>query len=227
MRLFQVINVTSMNQYYLVMQLVEGGSWGEVRTGGELLGSTIEPMRLCRYAHQLARALCYLKSEHCVQHGDIKPANVFIDKKAGKVQLGDFGVSQWLRSVEGENSSGGSDAPGLGAVSEYGTPEFGPPMTLHRQGVSTTSMVLNHQNQQVRERAFAADVYALGLTLYCVLSGRLPGNPDRPDEYEQAKKSGRIDFPDVTPAPQDISDDVRQGNAPMRGPPVPLPCRSQ
>ena len=95
---------------------------------------------------QLASALAYVH-EHRVVHRDVKPDNVLITPD-GRVKLADFGISAPLKRRLLE-----WDDPGNAA----GTPGYMPP-------------------EQVRGRLGEArtDVYALGATLYELLTGHLP-----------------------------------------------------
>jgi serine/threonine-protein kinase len=92
-----------------------------------------------------------------VIHRDLKPANVFLISKDGRedfVKLLDFGLAQLGRP---------------GAVPEvpdkiYGTPEYMAP-EMARPNVPTDA---------------AADVYALGVLIYHMITGELPFQSDDP-----------------------------------------------
>src|SRR5487761_617907 len=81
-----------------------------------------------------------------VIHRDVKPSNCFLDSE-GRVKVGDFGLSKSLVS--------GAELTRTGAF--LGTPQFAAP-------------------EQVRGGAVtpATDVYAVGATLFCLLTGRGP-----------------------------------------------------
>ena len=83
-----------------------------------------------------------------ILHRDIKPANCFVDRD-GTVKIGDFGLSipTEARDVTALTSTGVF----------HGTPQFAPPERL--KGVAP----------DVR-----ADIYAVGATLYYLLTGRAP-----------------------------------------------------
>ena len=86
---------------------------------------------------------------HGVIHRDFKPANIFF-AASGEAKLGDFGVAHLV-------DLGATQTAGFIGTLAYMSPEqiSGAPLT------------------------FAADVYALGVTLFQALTGRLPfGGPD-------------------------------------------------
>lgn len=81
-----------------------------------------------------------------VVHRDVKPSNCFLDSE-GRVKVGDFGLSKSLISE--------AELTRTGAF--LGTPQFAAPEQV-RGGMVTQ----------------ATDVYAVGATLFCLLTGRGP-----------------------------------------------------
>ena len=103
-----------------------------------------------------------------VVHRDLKPENIVITAGGG-VKLLDFGIAR-LGESRGRTKTG----TGMGTV-DYMAPE----QFLDAKGVDSR-----------------ADVYALGLTLYEMLAGRLPwGAADSEFEVMSRKKEGRIPPP--------------------------------
>jgi len=129
---------------YLVMELLPGGSL-EDWLGGERL-DRLDIERILDVALQLARALDYAHRNGIV-HRDIKPANIHYDHATGQVKMMDFGIAAIERGASPENRY--SDVAG--------TPSHMAPELIRGQGATERS-----------------DLYALGVVLYQLLSGRLP-----------------------------------------------------
>jgi len=123
---------------------------------GESLDKKIEREKGMDYREAIAigvQACRALETAHSasVVHRDIKPANLFLSAD-GKLKLLDFGVAKAAFSVE-------TDGEGLNIV---GTPEYMAP-------------------EQARGEADQrSDLYALGVVLFELLSGRLPHEAESP-----------------------------------------------
>jgi len=139
---------TSEGQLYFVMEFVEGMDIHRyLRENG---GSISQEYALSITAHVLD-ALEYAHSRGIV-HRDIKPANVLLNTE-GQVKIADFGLAKILN--EGDEH----DAPALTMSNvALGTPDFVAPEAL--EGDSRP----DHR----------ADLYAVGVMLYQMLTGRMP-----------------------------------------------------
>ncbi len=121
-------------------------------------------------AVQLSSALSYAH-ERGVIHRDIKPANIYFDAGTGVAKLLDFGIAG-INSHSGESSERG----GLVA----GTPTYMAPEQIAGEA------------QDAR-----CDLYALGVLLYRLLSGRLPF--DEANLSEQMARVMRTPPPPLEP----------------------------
>ncbi len=123
------------------------------------------------YIRQVAEALIYVH-DHNRLHLDVKPGNIMIEA-SGRTVLIDFGVSKQYDAALGENTT-----------------------TL--LGYSPGYAPLEQMEGDVRQFLPATDVYALGATLYFLLTGKTPPSASR-----------RINE-DMPPLPADISAATRQ-----------------
>jgi serine/threonine-protein kinase len=132
---------------FLAMELVEGKPLREVIPRGGLPLSLV-----CRYGAQIARALAFAH-ERGVVHRDLKSANVMITPE-GRAMVLDFGLAKRFRDAGKEDRRD----PGLTATGMIlGTPNYLPPEILMGGSADGRS-----------------DIWALGVLLYEMTSGRLP-----------------------------------------------------
>ena len=111
-----------------------------------------------------ARAVQYVHDLNLV-HRDIKPDNVLITKK-GVIKVTDLGVAKFLDEDFSLTQTGNS----------VGTPFYMPP----------------EQARNAKEADARSDIYALGCTLYCTLTGRPPFTGATLLELIQSKESGKF-----------------------------------
>ncbi len=132
----------------------------EGRTLGDLFGEGKTPRReLVRMLEDVARAVAFAHSKKVV-HRDLKPANVLVDRE-GRVVLTDFGLARAERF--------GTRLTHTNAV--LGTPAY---------------MAPEQVDGKAKELGPKADVYALGVMLFEILTGRLPFDARTPGRlYEQ------------------------------------------
>lgn len=138
----------AVNQrYYLMMDFIDGPTLEELAVH---YGKPLEEKQCLAWMEQIGSAL---KSLHRVGivHRDIKPDNIKIRSDNKNAMLLDFGLT---KKVE--------EAGGYGTISISGTTRFG---------------TLGYAPENPRERESPerrSDIYALGMTLYRLLSGRDP-----------------------------------------------------
>jgi len=143
-KLFEVIDPPGSQYMMLVMEYMEKGAVME--TKGQSGFSTFPEAVALDYFRQVCAGLDYLHY-NCVVHGDLKPENLLLTA-SGQIKIGDFGSSRVI-----------SDKHASSKVSC--TPAFQPPEAILAGSTA-------------REDPFAADVWALGVCLYCFVFGRLP-----------------------------------------------------
>ena len=139
---------TPVEGHYMVMEYVDGVALGEI------LDAQLEHGVVCSLASQVLSALAHVHA-HGVLHRDIKPDNIMITRLPdGELQakLTDFGIAASLSQDMNVTEDGS------GVV--VGTPAFMAPEQVQQCGVYGPAL----------------DLYALGTTLYRVLSGKLPFN---------------------------------------------------
>jgi serine/threonine protein kinase len=144
--LLEVINDPKATKIYIVLELIEGSTIGRVKRE-DLSCTLVKPTILAEYCIQLARGLVYIHANQ-VSHRDIKPENVLVEAMTGRVVFADFGVSQFFKPSEGKLV--------VGAM--HGTKLFmAPELFADGEGAGP-----------------AVDVWALGVTIFGLLVGRLP-----------------------------------------------------
>ena len=144
---------------WLVMECVEGQTLRELLAAGPL-----EPARALALAGELCAALQYAHARGVV-HRDVKPENVLLDA-AGHAKIADFGLAKLL-----------------------GEPAALVSLTASQQVLGTLRYMAPEQLDRPLEVDHRADLYALGVVLYEMLTGEVP--------------MGRFDLPSVrlrTPA---------------------------
>jgi serine/threonine-protein kinase len=145
--------------FFLALEFVEGASLREVIALGRL-----ELGRSLHIARQMAGALQRAHSLKIV-HRDLKPENVMLVERDGDpdfVKVLDFGIAKVQMGELGTNDRAGPEQNVLTqAGMVYGTPEYMAPEQALGQPVDAR-----------------ADLYALGIIMYEMLTGRRPFEAD-------------------------------------------------
>jgi serine/threonine protein kinase len=150
-----IVQIFDFGQYqschYLVMEYIDGTNLRAEIDRRLAEGESFTPDEILQLMSQVASALDYAHQQGIV-HRDIKPANILIDAQ-GRPILTDFGLVM-LRDRASHATLGRS----------FGTPEYiAPEQAIDSRAASPQS-----------------DIYALGVILYEMVTGRLPFEAESP-----------------------------------------------
>ena len=137
------------NTHYYEMELIDGTDLTKiVRERGPL------PIpEACEYIRQSALGLQHAFEKGLV-HRDIKPSNLIVSRNTGIVKLVDLGLARLMEPEDNDYETGRITQEGF----VIGTPDFlAPEQARNPMGVD-----------------IRADIYALGGTLYYILTGKVP-----------------------------------------------------
>jgi serine/threonine-protein kinase len=131
--------------HYIVMEFLQGRTLGALIRQEWGAGHALTLPRVATIVDQIASALDDAH-QHGLVHRDVKPANIFVDDR-DRVTLTDFGIAKAAAETERLTQTGVS----------IGTPEYMSPEQARGEEVDHRS-----------------DVYALGIVVYQMLTGRVP-----------------------------------------------------
>jgi serine/threonine protein kinase len=146
--------------FYFLMEFVDGVNLRQLLQAGRV--SAREALAI---VPQICDALQFAHDQGIV-HRDIKPENILLDRR-GHVKVADFGLAKII-----EFDSGRADLPGS---AEIGGAQQDPTGVM-----GTPNYMAPEQAEHPAEVDHRADIYALGVVFYQMLTGDLPGKRIEP-----------------------------------------------
>jgi len=139
--------------YFILMEFVDGLNLAQLMKAGR-----VEAREALAIVPQICDALQYAHDQGIV-HRDIKPENILLDRQ-GRVKVADFGIAKVVAAVCDPIRSGDTPVPGNQTLAGkvIGTPQYMAPEQIEHPGA------VDHR----------ADIYALGVVFYQMLTGELP-----------------------------------------------------
>ncbi|MCL4180620.1 MAG: protein kinase [Verrucomicrobia bacterium] len=155
--------------YFFLMEFVDGLNLRRLLHAGR-----VSPREALAIVPQICDALQYAHDQGIV-HRDIKPENILLDRR-GRVKVADFGLAKIMTDslaiLPGTLSPSDGERAGVRgervALSEAG------------KVMGTPSYMAPEQAERPAEVDHRADIYALGVVFYQMLTGELPGKPLEP-----------------------------------------------
>ena len=150
--------------FFFLMEFVDGMSLRHL-----LEVERISAREALAIVPQICDALQYAHDQGIV-HRDIKPENILLNRQ-GRVKVADFGLAKLVGT-----DAGAMPTPALSP----GGGEGGTVLTEAGKVMGTPSYMAPEQSEHPSEVDHRADIYALGVVFYQMLTGELPGRPLQP-----------------------------------------------
>jgi predicted Ser/Thr protein kinase/capsular polysaccharide biosynthesis protein len=157
--------------YFFLMEFVDGVNLRQL-----LAGSRVSTREALAIVPQICDALQFAHDQGIV-HRDIKPENILLDRR-GRVKVADFGLAKIME--------GGDAPPGCPERSADDRRHSRDDPTLTDAGrlMGTPQYMSPEQIQAPGEVDHRADIYALGVVFYQMLTGELPGKRLEPPSHK-------------------------------------------
>jgi capsular polysaccharide biosynthesis protein len=146
--------------YYFLMEFVDGVTLRRLLEGGR-----VSPREALAIVPQICDALQYAHDQGIV-HRDIKPENILLDR-SGRVKVADFGLAKLVGTGTEPLPVAGSRPPS-------------PTLTAAGKVMGTPAYMAPEQAEHPADVDHRADIYALGVVFYQMLTGKLPPKPLQP-----------------------------------------------
>ena len=165
--------------YFFLMEFVDGLNLRQLLHAGR-----IAPREALAIVPQICDALQFAHDQGIV-HRDIKPENILMDRR-GRVKVADFGLAKIIEGGALDDGGGreGRSAPAEGIASTQdglrGATSPTGDLTDAGKVMGTPQYMSPEQRENPGEVDHRADIYALGVVFYQMLTGELPGKRIEP-----------------------------------------------
>jgi serine/threonine protein kinase len=165
--------------YYLLMEFVDGVTLRQL-----LNASRVSAREALAIVPQICDALQFAH-DHGIVHRDIKPENILMDR-LGRVKVADFGLAKLVESGR-PGHSGVANKGGVGRTEISSAGDAAAPGTDALRELTEAGKVMGTPQYMAPEQVshpadvdHRADIYALGVVFYQMLTGELPGKRIEP-----------------------------------------------
>jgi serine/threonine protein kinase len=147
--------------FFFLMEFVDGVNLRQLLNAGR-----VAPREALAIVPQICDALQYAHDQGIV-HRDIKPENILLDRR-GRVKVADFGIAKLIGTEVAVADGAGEAEVWAGNLTDSGTT------------IGTPRYMAPEQKDRPLEVDHRADIYSLGVVLYQMLTGELPGQKIEP-----------------------------------------------
>jgi serine/threonine protein kinase len=151
--------------YFILMEFVDGVNLAQLMKSGR-----ISPREALAIVPQICDALQFAHDQGIV-HRDIKPENLLLDRQ-GRVKVADFGIAKAVAAVCPDHVAAVCDRRTSEDESQRRSQTDA---TLAGKVIGTPAYMAPEQIAHPSEVDHRADIYALGVVFYQMLTGELPG----------------------------------------------------
>ena len=154
--------------YYFLMEFVDGVNLRQLLHAGR-----IAPREALAIVPQICDALQFAHDQGIV-HRDIKPENILLDRR-GRVKVADFGLAKLVGSDAGRSAGFQHGVSSEDDSNEPGRRPALQELTAAGKVMGTPNYMAPEQMEHPNDVDNRADIYALGVVFYQMLTGELPG----------------------------------------------------
>ena len=161
--------------FYFLMEYVDGVTLRQLLNAGR-----VSPREALAIVPQICDALQFAHDQGIV-HRDIKPENILLDRR-GRVKVADFGLAKIVGAERSAEHCSASSAAGIAQAEQCSAL-----LTDAGKVMGTPNYMAPEQIEHPADVDNRADIYALGVVFYQMLTGELPGKPIVPPSQSGGK----------------------------------------